>query len=535
MDLSEAKFLQPKQILVRPEPKKDESWLGYLLRLAAENGYTGLSDLGRVIDHTPISLLMSDPKTTMQSMGIQASNCKVPQPSKTRTSGLGAKLFATGRCRHFKVCPQCLFEDAHPYLRSQWDGPIAFSGCCPVHSCALLDACPGCGQPAWPRSASLRGLYKDKAYPVHICPLCEHDLRDAQTVPRVNVVDTLMSGVNFANHVHLSDAAVCASEFAATLWAVSQLFIRNRSNRKIGKCETPEGHLARLLQNVEARSVEYLNIAQRQALTNVSAALFRQWPQEFCEFCARHGIAAEHFSVYRTELVPWFREVIDKYLAKHRRGITNLQVDEARMKLQAEGTRITKAAIGRIVGTVDAKSVMSVVVTRKRATVKERQLFWRCIETYLSRSVSRKSSKELRYRNAFGILLAVLSRQEDSVILSLNETAVESLVTDLSAQFENSADGAREIRLLLKVANTYRKFRTARSHKRPLLENCIYFENFRGLGSALRAVRQALRECMMDFPTELNRSTNSFWTETVQVNALLSLLQNPINNLGPSR
>lgn len=474
----------------------DLAWQDAPLVWLAEQSGLGLSEI------SDLTLRSLDKSLLLFGTGRAAPRWVIPLQYSRRDTAFGSQY-----------CPHCLAEDSTPFFRLRWR--LAFSGCCPVHSCELLDECPRCGQPAWPRSASLRGLYKDQAYPVHICPLCEHDLRDAKTMPRINVVDTLMSGANFANHVHLSNHAVCASEFAATLWTVSQLFIRNRSNRKIGKFETPEGHLARILQNVEARSVEYLNIAQRQALTNTSAALFRHWPQAFCEFCDRHGIAAEHVSVDRTELAPWFRDVVDNHLAKHRRGITEHQVDEARRMLQAEKTKITKAAIGKIVGTVGAKSVKCVVVTRESATVKERRLLWRCLETYLSQSASRKSSRELRYRNAFAILLAVLSCQEDTVILALNEAAVEALVTDLSAQIDNSTSSSREIRLLLKVASTYTKFRIARSHKRPLLEKSIYFENFRGVGSALRAVRKALRDCMIDFPTELNRSTNSFLTSAL--------------------
>lgn len=142
MNLYDTEFLQPKQILVRPVPKKDESWLGYLLRLSAENKYNGLGDLGRIIDHTPISMLMSNPKATLQSLGVQAGQCKMPRLSKARTSGLGSKLFATGRCRNFKVCPHCLSEDAHPYLRAEWDGPISFT--CEKHRVLLLGECTQC-------------------------------------------------------------------------------------------------------------------------------------------------------------------------------------------------------------------------------------------------------------------------------------------------------------------------------------------------------------------------------------------------------
>lgn len=144
MDLSDTEFLLPKKILVRPGPKKDESWLGYLLRLSAENGYSGLSDLGRIIDHTPILMLMSNPKATMQSLGVPAGNCKMPRLSKARTSGFGSRLSATGRCRNFKVCPHCLSEDANPYLRAQWDGPISFT--CSKHHVMLLCECTQCGR-----------------------------------------------------------------------------------------------------------------------------------------------------------------------------------------------------------------------------------------------------------------------------------------------------------------------------------------------------------------------------------------------------
>lgn len=144
MDMSEVSFLKPISILARPTPFDDESWLGYLLRLSAANGYSGLADLGRLLKLTPQSLLMSEPAVTLSALGINFPKHKMPKREKVRMPGVGEKCAVTGRCRHFKVCPQCLAGDKHPYVRSSWDGPISFT--CEKHRVMLLSECNHCGK-----------------------------------------------------------------------------------------------------------------------------------------------------------------------------------------------------------------------------------------------------------------------------------------------------------------------------------------------------------------------------------------------------
>jgi hypothetical protein len=43
---------------------------------------------------------------------------------------------------HFAVCPQCLAEDAQPYLRLEWT--LGWIAVCPQHALALITRCPQC-------------------------------------------------------------------------------------------------------------------------------------------------------------------------------------------------------------------------------------------------------------------------------------------------------------------------------------------------------------------------------------------------------
>lgn len=511
-------------LLVRIQPCAGESLSSWRQRLAIANAFhlyplvagefkhsdTDLAwqaePTAWLIEHTgfaskeieALSLKSLDKSLLAFGSGRAAPRWVIPLHYSRRDTAFGSQY-----------CPLCLAEDKIPFFRLRWR--LALSSCCPVHSCGLLDACPTCGQPAWPRSASLRGLYKNRAYPVHICPVCETDLRNAPTESCVNAVDSLVDGANLTNQVLLNGLVVSAAEFAASMWHVCQLFIRNRPNQKIGKRETPEGHLARQLRHGEARSVEYLGILQRQALTNTAAGLFEAWPEKFLNFCEVHGVTIEHFSEYRAELPTWFHDVLVRHLARQKRGISDEQVELARRMLRSEGSKVSRVALGRILGSSGANAIKSITICRERATISEKRLLWSGIENYLKQAVSRKSSREVRLRNALAILLSVLTQRSEELILILTKDEVEELVAGVSEQGSVSACNSRGVRLLSKVARTYKRYKLGRSHKRPVNEGGTYFENFRGNRSVLRHVKKALRMCTEGIDPELKRSTGSFF------------------------
>lgn len=119
----------------RPAVCEGESWLGYLLRAANENGIGGIPSLAALLDLTPDRLLRAPPAQVLERL------C----PS-------GVELAATleaGDRGYFKmrtrVCPECIKSDPTPYVRASWDSPLVLI--CPAHNILLTDRCVHCGRP----------------------------------------------------------------------------------------------------------------------------------------------------------------------------------------------------------------------------------------------------------------------------------------------------------------------------------------------------------------------------------------------------
>lgn len=68
-----------------------------------------------------------------------------------------------------QLCPQCLTTPPIPYLRRDWR--FAWNLTCPIHQCALLEACPTCGK-AFPVQLRMIPLLLELR-----CPACHADLR----------------------------------------------------------------------------------------------------------------------------------------------------------------------------------------------------------------------------------------------------------------------------------------------------------------------------------------------------------------------
>jgi len=141
--------------LVRPRPKADESILGYILRLAEENGHPEPSVIlkaGGVIQgiRDPrhlAAILKLEPLARRSGVDpeILARLLHTPAGAGDKEilvfgQPIAEHLVRMGPCR---VCPPCLREAL--YIRRIWD--VTLVCCCPTHGTLLLNACPGCGQP----------------------------------------------------------------------------------------------------------------------------------------------------------------------------------------------------------------------------------------------------------------------------------------------------------------------------------------------------------------------------------------------------
>jgi hypothetical protein len=100
-----------------------------------------------------------------------------------------------------QFCPACLTEDAIPYFRKPWR--IALFTFCLKHSCALHDACPGCGAPvAYFRHDFSREISASKG--LACCSVCGVDFRAAKRAAAMfptddlrNFVESMLRSVEF--------------------------------------------------------------------------------------------------------------------------------------------------------------------------------------------------------------------------------------------------------------------------------------------------------------------------------------------------
>lgn len=137
------------QLLKQPHPMSGESWVGYLLRLSAENQFPSLSVIAGVCGYTYMSkLLRQDPRDVLGRLGMPVPDGSewvphcMPRPFSHRKSRQGyvSQQWKT------RLCPQCLSADAeHPYLRSHWDWSMQIH--CPAHKVQLLEQCRRCKTP----------------------------------------------------------------------------------------------------------------------------------------------------------------------------------------------------------------------------------------------------------------------------------------------------------------------------------------------------------------------------------------------------
>ena len=177
-------------LVLRAKPKEDESYLGFLLRLAEINSYDTLYWIHNIMGVSSQMLrtcstaasadfslrLASLTKLNVQDLG---SLFNYPIPGKYLVSFFGYPvppfLLRPDRPR---VCPKCLSQSQ--YCRKQWDFSAITS--CPIHQIMLLEECPGCGKPiTWSRQS------------VSHCP-CGIDWRQTQVarLPKAQSVVSLL-------------------------------------------------------------------------------------------------------------------------------------------------------------------------------------------------------------------------------------------------------------------------------------------------------------------------------------------------------
>ena len=148
-----------RQLLFSSDPHSDESFMGYLLRLAALNHFdtpSWMLQKAHIKSYVRSSLSFAfDSSLNLTSLirltGVNASDLKLLPYSAVNTSkkSIGDYLVFGSpvpqymiRLRYPKICPACLRDSG--YARKTWElSPVTV---CHIHRCLLLDECPNCNK-----------------------------------------------------------------------------------------------------------------------------------------------------------------------------------------------------------------------------------------------------------------------------------------------------------------------------------------------------------------------------------------------------
>jgi TniQ len=142
-------------LVIRIRPKEDESYFGFLIRLAELNGYD-----------TPFSIIhaarlrsttLTGPQCESNSevnlgpladlCGLEVDDLRklVPSPAdEPHALSILGHTFSRSliNLRRPRVCTECLRESN--YCRKQWEFKAVTA--CPIHQIMLLDECNACGK-----------------------------------------------------------------------------------------------------------------------------------------------------------------------------------------------------------------------------------------------------------------------------------------------------------------------------------------------------------------------------------------------------
>ena len=151
------------QLVRISQPRDDENFFGYLLRLSEINYFGGVHWLVQLaglntnactklskkmifdthVDLSTLSGLSGEHHESLEAM-------RYPYAKAGKTVHFQGHPISVHALRPMqpKICPACLSESNH--VQKVWD--LAMVTCCPIHGCLLIDHCPGCGKPfSWYR------------------------------------------------------------------------------------------------------------------------------------------------------------------------------------------------------------------------------------------------------------------------------------------------------------------------------------------------------------------------------------------------
>jgi hypothetical protein len=268
------------RLLRGSEPKQDESFLGFILRLCELNGY---SDPSWIFEIANLSIKTGS-RLNWQPHQI-TSNLRALSYVTKSSEKLLSDLFYSPLDDTFsnyyghvlprdvihlnnpKVCPSCISEFG--YIRGEWD--LSIVTCCRVHARLLVNSCPSCKKSlSWVRSR------------MNFCK-CGYDLMGVK-IDSVPVEETLLSKI--VNEKILAQNSSIQDLFIAMLSLDEIINIVKLFSHDFEKFEP---HNRGCLTKLFSKDIISMHARIRNAFS-----LLRNWPSNFHEF-----LKSTKFAMYR--------------------------------------------------------------------------------------------------------------------------------------------------------------------------------------------------------------------------------------------
>lgn len=364
------------RLLITLNPEKEESFIGYIVRLTEVNGYETPSWIFSLsgIDYMELqwkftfvfrrskkleilAQLTGSSLDDLVSLLYLPAKSQVPHEENHDYDFFGALLNRSIIRPHYpKVCPKCLAESG--YSLRIWDCSLVTA--CPIHECMLLDTCPECRR----RIRCIRNK-------LSICS-CSCDWRDTNltTIPEEQLAVSRRIYQLCAASPRAKSATQCDSplqglglqDFTVVMVFIAGLF----------------GKLARATGR-PSRSIKLRN-TELHALFTKAHKVFGEWPHNFHQFLRVQSKGKKRLNPHGGELDTALRREFGSFYERLYEDLREPQFDfmrEAfaefltdRIKSQSE----PHAAAARV-PSCDVDTYISVAQARRLLKITHRAIF----------------------------------------------------------------------------------------------------------------------------------------------------------------
>jgi hypothetical protein len=369
-------------------PHPDESFSGYLTRLAEANYYQTpswilqLAKLGNYArrddlafddgqNFKPLSKLTGVDTDELFALIYRRQGSKENKFCNCLVFGSPVPRPAI-HLNPAKVCPRCLTD--YGYVRRIWE--LSTVTTCPLHECLLMDECPNCHR----RLPFMRDR-------ISICK-CQYDWRDSFLVPveeqdleltrRVHSLCNLPGGLNTPEHDDQLSHLQLKDLLSAVSLVTSQYY-RVLYSQRTREVDTLGRWLKGSIKNAEVHS-----------LLCKAMDVFRDWPNNYFSFLewrrqnlgsTRHiaGVKKDFGQfqsalrgLLKSDVFDFMREGFDEYLTKKWTGGYASSIGRLRTRAYEKKKYVSKQEASKLLGT-GTKTTDDLVATGKLKGVITRQ------------------------------------------------------------------------------------------------------------------------------------------------------------------